>query len=110
MSNLLIQWCKEEMPYWEWYSWERDSLISHGASGYLREKLFLLSDKYKMPVCEKCGLIGHPNKKTCKSCSGQLHIVDIPYASKLLMQELMAMNVIPRVRVSSNNESIFIGV
>ena len=79
---------------------ERDSLIAHGASSLLKEKLFLLSDKYKMPVCDKCGLIGHPNKLECKSCEGgMLHMVDVPYACKLLFQELLAMNIAPRVRV-----------
>jgi DNA-directed RNA polymerase beta subunit len=79
---------------------ERDSLIAHGASSMLKEKLFLLSDKYKMPVCDKCGLIGHPNKLECKSCDGgKLYMVDVPYACKLLFQELLAMNIAPRVRV-----------
>ena len=79
---------------------ERDSLIAHGASMFLKEKLFLLSDKYKMPVCSSCGLIGAPNRDKCKSCSdGDLYSVDIPYAAKLLFQELMAMNIAPRVRV-----------
>jgi len=79
---------------------ERDSLIAHGASSFLKEKLFLLSDKYKMPVCNKCGLIGHPNKLECKACQGKLYMVDVPYACKLLFQELLAMNIAPRVRVS----------
>ena len=53
-----------------------------------------------MPVCSECGLIGHPNKDTCKSCpTGKLAMVDVPYACKLLFQELMAMNIAPRVRV-----------
>ena len=81
---------------------ERDSLIAHGASMMLKEKLFSLSDKYKVPVCNKCGLIGHPNKEYCKACpenTGVLHMVDIPYACKLLFQELLAMNIAPRVRV-----------
>ena len=79
---------------------ERDSLISHGAAMFLKEKLFLLSDKYRMPVCDTCGLIGHPDKLKCKSCpAGTLYMVDVPYACKLLFQELQAMNIAPRVRV-----------
>ena len=81
------------------FTWERDSLIAHGASMLLKEKLFDLSDKYKMPVCSVCGLIGHPNKLNCKSCKGELRTVNIPYACKLLFQELMAMNVAPRINV-----------
>jgi DNA-directed RNA polymerase III subunit RPC2 len=54
-----------------------------------------------MPVCNKCGLIGHPNKLKCKACKeGTLFMVDIPYACKLLFQELLAMNIAPRVRVN----------
>lgn len=81
---------------------ERDAIIAHGASSFLREKLFLLSDKYKMPVCNKFGLVGHPNKTECKNCktNGHLVMVNIPYAAKLLFQELMAMNIAPRVRVT----------
>jgi len=80
---------------------ERDSLIAHGASMFLKEKLFLLSDKYKMPVCDNCGLIGHPNRDSCKACeNGKLYMVDVPYACKLLFQELLAMNIAPRVRVT----------
>ena len=82
---------------------ERDAIIAHGASAFLKEKLFTTSDKYQMPVCDKCGLIGWLNMSVCKSCkdkSGTLHMVDIPYACKLLFQELLAMNIAPRVRVS----------
>ena len=31
--------------------------INHGISHFLREKLFLVSDKYKTHICNKCGLI-----------------------------------------------------
>ena len=79
---------------------ERDALIAHGASGLLREKLFLLSDKYDVPVCQQCGLIGHPGRNMCKSCkTATMNMVPIPYACKLLFQELLAMNIAPRVRV-----------
>ena len=36
---------------------ERDCFISQGISQFLREKLFLVSDKYKTHICNKCGLI-----------------------------------------------------
>ena len=78
---------------------ERDAIIAHGSSSFLREKLFLLSDKYKMPVCKSCGLVGAPNKEQCRSCKKPLANVNIPYAAKLLFQELLAMNIAPRIRV-----------
>ena len=82
---------------------ERESIIGHGAAGLLKEKLFTLSDKYKMPVCNKCGLVGHPNKMHCKNCKdGALYNVEVPYACKLLFQELLAMNVAPRVRLDTS--------
>jgi DNA-directed RNA polymerase II subunit RPB2 len=79
---------------------ERDAIIAHGASGFLREKLFLVSDKYSMPVCSSCGLIGAPGKTQCQGCYERLVSVEIPYASKLLIQELLAMNIALRIKTS----------
>ena len=79
--------------------------ISHGISQFLREKLFLVSDKYKTHICNKCGLICiadvEKNKFLCQSCKNttDISLVDIPYACKLLFQELMAMNIAPRIIV-----------
>ena len=79
--------------------------IGHGMSQFLREKLFLVSDKYKTHICNKCGLICiadiDKNKFLCTSCNNtnDISLVDIPYACKLLFQELMAMNIAPRIIV-----------
>jgi len=79
---------------------ERDAIIAHGASAFLHEKLFLLSDKYSMPVCSSCGLIGAPTKTQCQGCYEKLVSVDVPYASKLLIQELLAMNISLRIKTN----------
>lgn len=70
---------------------ERDAMIAHGNSRFLKERLFDMSDPYKMIVCDKCGTISS-SKVECKSCkSDELSTVNMPYATKLLEQNLMTM-------------------
>ena len=73
---------------------ERDSIISHGASAFLKESYTIRSDNYKCYVCKMCGRIGivNPQKNIylCKFCNNN-HSFDevrIPYCSKLFIQEL----------------------
>lgn len=81
---------------------ERDCLIDHGGAAVLNERLMKVSDEYKTEVCKKCGMIGTVVKNEtifeCRSCGNMdAKTVKIPYASKLLFQELMAMNIAPRL-------------
>ncbi|KAA6409993.1 MAG: DNA-directed RNA polymerase III subunit RPC2 [Lasallia pustulata] len=76
---------------------ERDCLIAYGASQLLLERLMLSSDAHQVDVCEKCGLMGYQGWcQTCKSTKGVVKMT-IPYAAKLLMQELLSMNVMARL-------------
>lgn len=79
---------------------ERDCLISHGTSSLLVERLMRCSDAYQCEICTKCGLM-LSYLGCCSYCKSreQVSKVSIPYAAKLLFQELMSMNVIPRFQV-----------
>ena len=89
---------------------ERDAIIGHGASALLRERMLESSDKTVIYVCELCGFIGWYNKKReVYECpihgdKGVLHPVVVPYAFKLLIQEMMSMGIKPRLILSDKHE------
>ena len=82
---------------------ERDAMISHGAARFTRGRMYDASDKYSVHICKKCGLVASYNDKLhihlCRTCDNRTDFsyVEIPYACKLLFQELTTMNVVPRV-------------
>jgi len=82
---------------------ERDCMISHGAARFTRGRMYDASDKYSAFICKKCGLIASYNDKMnihhCRTCDNRADFayVEIPYACKLLFQELNTMNVVPRL-------------
>ncbi|XP_021962434.1 DNA-directed RNA polymerase III subunit RPC2 [Folsomia candida] len=79
---------------------ERDCLIGYGASMLLLERLMLSSDVFEVDVCNKCGIMGYSG--WCHGCKSSLDVytIKIPYACKLLFQELQSMNIIPRMQLT----------
>ncbi|AEO71453.1 uncharacterized protein THITE_2123824 [Thermothielavioides terrestris NRRL 8126] len=78
---------------------ERDCLIAYGASQLLLERLMYSSDATRVDICEWCGLLGYKGYcQTCKSTS-QVTQMTMPYAAKLLVQELISMNVGVRIEL-----------
>ena len=84
---------------------ERDCMIAHGASQFLKERLMDVSDNYRVFICKKSGLISavNPNKNIYNSFSENstsFSEIRIPYACKLLIQELQTMSITPRLITS----------
>ncbi|KAG7279008.1 hypothetical protein CRUP_001949 [Coryphaenoides rupestris] len=83
---------------------ERDCLIGYGASMLLLERLMISSDAFEVDVCGQCGLLGYSG--WCHYCKSSCFVstLRIPYACKLLFQELQSMNIVPRLKLSRYNE------
>ena len=78
---------------------ERDCLIAYGASMLLVERLMISSDEFTSDVCNTCGLLAYSGWcHTCQS-SAKVSSIRIPYACKLLFQELQSMNIVPRLKL-----------
>jgi len=81
---------------------ERDCFIAHGTANFLAERMLHVSDNYRIFVCKYCGM--HANVNTdkniysCKNCKNNTDIAQVrmPYAFKLLNQELYTMNIMMR--------------
>ncbi len=82
---------------------ERDCLLAHGTNTLLKERTLDYSDNYRIFVCDGCGLQGVVNPVhdiyICGGCEKETSFseVRVPYAFKLLMQELQAMAINPRL-------------
>jgi ribosomal protein L37AE/L43A len=81
---------------------ERDCFIAHGTSNFLAERMLHVSDNYRVFICKKCGMHANVNTEksiySCKYCKNNTDIAQVrmPYAFKLLNQELYSMNVMMR--------------
>jgi len=92
---------------------ERDVMIAHGMTKFCRERMYDVSDKYSVHVCKTCGMTAAYNDGNqsrmyetadftihmCKNCDNKIDFakVEIPYAYKLMAQELQTINVVPRI-------------
>ena len=87
---------------------EKDSMIAHGIGQFLKERMMECSDIETFHVCDDCGLLAQQviDKEyyTCKACNNSTRIsqVVLPYACKVLFQELMSVNILPRIRTEES--------
>ena len=80
---------------------ERDCVLSHGCSSFLKERMLDSSDNYRVFICKSCGIVANvnPDKNIykCSNCkNADIVQTRIPYAFKLLGQELYTMNILMR--------------
>ena len=112
---------------------ERDSIISHGISDFLRESMMERGDKYHMAVCNTTGMVAiyNPSKDifmspmadgplkfvgTLKEEASNIEnitrfgrdfsVVCIPYSLKLFIQELQTVNIQMRIITEDNIEQL----
>ncbi|XP_059471890.1 DNA-directed RNA polymerase I subunit RPA2 [Neocloeon triangulifer] len=85
---------------------ERDSIISHGASFLLQDRLFHCSDKSQTMCCTKCGSVlsvclvpsklGVPEAQNCRVCgpgAGEVKSVELPHSLRYLAAQLASVNI-----------------
>ena len=111
---------------------ERDGVLAHGASAFLQESLMERGDEYFMAVCNQSGTVAIYNERnnlflspfadgplrfsgtleegmtvdTMSRFGRSFSVVRVPYAFKLLYQELQAMNVQMRIITEDNIEQL----
>lgn len=77
---------------------ERDSLLAHGVSYLLQDRLMNCSDYSQAHICKGCGSILTPIATEkgiiCTGCKGaDIYTVAVPFVFRYLCAELVAMNV-----------------
>ena len=111
---------------------ERDGLIAHGISTFLQESMLVRGDDHYMAICNKTGTLAIYNEsknlflsplldgpikysgtmgdnlkiQSISKYGRSFSVVRVPYAFKLLMQELITMNVQMRIITEDNIEQM----
>ena len=86
---------------------ERDCVIAHGMAEFTKERLMECSDAFRCFSCKDCGLLCIANPVegvwNCRGCGNTTNFsaIEIPYAYKLLLQELESMCISSRVITQS---------
>nr|QCC30344.1 RNA polymerase subunit B' [Salinibaculum litoreum] len=84
---------------------ERDVFIGHGAAMTLKERLLDESDREWIYVCAQCGMAAVENvdqrRVYCPNCEEEtdVHEIEMSYAFKLLLDEMKALGIAPRVEL-----------
>jgi DNA-directed RNA polymerase II subunit RPB2 len=82
---------------------ERDCVIAHGISEFTKERLMECSDAFRCFSCSDCGILAVANPTDsiwmCRGCGNTTKFspIEIPYAYKLLIQELESMCIGSRI-------------
>ena len=110
---------------------ERDGVIGHGATSFLKESMMTRGDKYQIAVCNNTGTIAAYNAsknillslfsdgpvkfklsndeiklQKITKYGRSFSLVDIPYSLKLLIQELQTMNIQTRIITEDNIDQL----
>ena len=111
---------------------ERDGILAHGASMFIEESLMVRGDEYYMAICNQTGTIAIYNESlnlflspmadgpikftnisthdaniiNISKYGREFSIIRVPYAFKLLLQELRTMNVEMRIITEDNVEQL----
>ncbi len=69
---------------------ERDAVLAHGAALFISSRIFDRSDAFYVQICNHCHVISN-HRNECHLCkSTELIQTRLPFASKLLFQQLFA--------------------
>ena len=88
---------------------ETEVLWSHGVMGFLKERFMECADNYRVFTCRRCGMLSNVNPAaniySCKYCRNNTQFAEsrVPYAFKLLMQEIQTMSISTRF-ITSNKK------